>query len=55
MEFMSEQLVRAQMSYRLERRGGAVDAWSKVEGRDERVVAGKRRGRRAGTTRRAPR
>ncbi|MGN6780061.1 MAG: hypothetical protein ACTHJH_01010 [Marmoricola sp.] len=45
MEFFSEQLARAEMSYRRERRGGAQQ-WARTEGRGESVLPRRLRRRR---------
>lgn len=46
MEFLSEQLARAEMSYRRERRTGA-QRWARTEGRGEAVLPRRLRRRRA--------
>lgn len=45
MEFFSEQLARAEMSYRRERRGGAQQ-WARTEGRGDAVLPRRLRRRR---------
>jgi hypothetical protein len=51
MEFFSEQVARAEMRYRAERRG-AVRGWARTEGREDTVVLRPRRRRSRGLTRR---
>lgn len=45
MEFFSEQLARAEVSYRLERRGSAA-RWARTEGRGDAVLPRRLRRRR---------
>ena len=51
MEFFSEQVARAEMRYRAERRD-AVGGWARAEGREERLVLRPRRRRSRGRGRR---